>query len=283
MASRRVEDLYEYFQPLVNSFLKEANNATYPWQTFITDGFRSLQEQNELYAKGRTQPGKIVTNAQGGQSWHNFGLAVDIAFQKDGKLNYDQVLYDKIVKMGKDRGFIWGGDWSVFVDKPHFEWHPGITLEDARAGKRPKGGNMSDEYGNIVYKSTQHDETVKYIFGEDKDPRQTSSKEVQNHIAGLKSRVTEFAKVESEIENKKEQIVRLKDQLLKEDKLRLDVITSLSTTEKIVKTYETRTKVLQEQIDTLAKEKGECQNKLAEIGKVEIGIINKILNWIRRR
>src|SRR5262245_49894508 len=48
----------------------------------VTQGLRTWKEQDALYAKGRTAPpiGKkyIVTNAKGGSSWHNFGLAFDI-------------------------------------------------------------------------------------------------------------------------------------------------------------------------------------------------------------
>jgi peptidoglycan L-alanyl-D-glutamate endopeptidase CwlK len=43
----------------------------------LTSGYRSKKEQNELYAQGRSKPGQVVTNAKAGQSYHNYGLAVD--------------------------------------------------------------------------------------------------------------------------------------------------------------------------------------------------------------
>lgn len=46
---------------------------------------RTISEQNELYAQGRTKPGKVVTFAKGGQSMHNYGLAIDIVLIIDGK------------------------------------------------------------------------------------------------------------------------------------------------------------------------------------------------------
>ena len=144
MASRRIIDLDPAFQPLVRKFLSASNKLTSPWKTFITDGFRSFDEQNALYAKGRTESGKTLTNARAGFSWHNFGLAVDIAFQKDGKLSYAQSHYDKIIPISKESGFIWGGNWRI-VDKPHFEWHPGISLLQARRGKRPENVIMNDD------------------------------------------------------------------------------------------------------------------------------------------
>jgi peptidoglycan L-alanyl-D-glutamate endopeptidase CwlK len=57
---------------------------------------RSFKEQNDLYAKGRTLPGKIVTYAKGGQSYHNYGLAIDIVFliDKDGNGTYETATWD---------------------------------------------------------------------------------------------------------------------------------------------------------------------------------------------
>lgn len=44
---------------------------------YIYEGFRSRERQDELYRLGRSMPGRVVTNAKGGQSFHNFGLAID--------------------------------------------------------------------------------------------------------------------------------------------------------------------------------------------------------------
>ena len=57
-----------------------------------TSVLRSDEEQNALYALGRTKPGKIVTNVQGGGSYHNYGLAVDIVLYLDGgkKVSWDR-------------------------------------------------------------------------------------------------------------------------------------------------------------------------------------------------
>ena len=118
--SRKISDLDPRFQPLVKQLLDESNKLTSPWITFITDGFRTYAEQEKLYAQGRTTPGNIVTNAKPGTSNHEKGLAVDLAFQKDGKLSYEQRYYDLIVPIAKKLGIDWGGNWK-FVDKPHFE------------------------------------------------------------------------------------------------------------------------------------------------------------------
>jgi hypothetical protein len=104
----------------------------------VTDGFRTVAEQDKLYAKGRTAPGSIVTKARGGYSNHNFGLAIDVVPFENGKLNWDTQNYPLIGKIGISRGLEWGGNWN-FVDKPHFENQHGKTLNKLRA--LPKDAN----------------------------------------------------------------------------------------------------------------------------------------------
>lgn len=52
---------------------------------YATAGYRTYGEQMALWAKGRTVKGKIVTNAKGGESAHNFGIAVDFVRDLDVK------------------------------------------------------------------------------------------------------------------------------------------------------------------------------------------------------
>jgi len=99
---------------------------------------RTFAEQDALYAQGRTKlfdaNGNrlgVVTKAKGGQSIHNFGLALDIVLIKDNKTASweDNVDFDKdgkadwmeVVDILKANGWSWGGDWKSFKDKPHFE------------------------------------------------------------------------------------------------------------------------------------------------------------------
>jgi peptidoglycan LD-endopeptidase CwlK len=97
----------------------------------ITDGYRSYAEQDALYAQGRTKPGKIVTNAKGGQSNHNFGIAVDFCLtNKEGTAAYWTVNKDwkRVAAIAKSKGFEWGGDWTSFKDNPHLEYTGEITV-----------------------------------------------------------------------------------------------------------------------------------------------------------
>ncbi|EAD5544927.1 N-acetylmuramoyl-L-alanine amidase family protein [Listeria monocytogenes] len=117
----------------------------------VAQGYRSKTEQNALYAQGRTKPGSIVTNAKGGQSNHNFGVAVDLClYSSDGK----KVIWEsttsrwkKVVAAMKAEGFKWGGDWKTFKDYPHFE------LCDAVSGEKvpvQKNKNPNRHEGKVV-------------------------------------------------------------------------------------------------------------------------------------
>jgi len=115
----------------------------------ITQGLRTIAEQDELYAHGRTKPGKIVTNAKGGQSMHNFALAVDfVLLRPDGVISWDmnedidkdgKKDWMEVVEVFKKYGWEWGGDWK-FKDYPHFQKTWGKTLADLKIAPKDKEG-----------------------------------------------------------------------------------------------------------------------------------------------
>lgn len=90
----------------------------------IGESFRSVEEQDSLYAQGRTTAGNIVTNAKGSSysSMHQWGIAFDV-IRNDGKGAYydDDGWFSKVGQVGKSLGLEWGGDWTSPVDKPHFQ------------------------------------------------------------------------------------------------------------------------------------------------------------------
>jgi peptidoglycan LD-endopeptidase CwlK len=98
----------------------------------IISGTRTYQEQAALFALGRTRPGNIVTNASAGRSNHNFGIAWDVGLFKGADYLQQSPLYDVVGALGRDLGLEWGGDWSSFVDKPHFQLKTGQTLAQVR-------------------------------------------------------------------------------------------------------------------------------------------------------
>ena len=104
-------------------------------QVRIVEGYRSPERQTELYNQGRTTKGNIVTNAKAGESLHQYGVAVDFVFRKEG-YNATNKQWKLLGDIGKAHGFEWGGDWTGgFVDKPHFEMKLGYTIGDFQKDK----------------------------------------------------------------------------------------------------------------------------------------------------
>lgn len=89
----------------------------------VTSAHRTYAEQNALYEQGRTKPGKIVTNATGGFSNHNFGLAFDLTIFHGPDPVFESPKYAQLGDLGKLLGLTWGGDWTK-PDEPHFELRP---------------------------------------------------------------------------------------------------------------------------------------------------------------
>lgn len=94
-------------------------------------GLRTFAEQDKLYAQGRTKPGKVVTKAKGGQSFHNYGLAVDIVFKVNGQWSWDEANpWSKLGMIGQQHGLEWGGAWKGAKDRPHFQYTGGLKIKD---------------------------------------------------------------------------------------------------------------------------------------------------------
>ena len=90
----------------------------------IGECLRTMAEQDALYAKGRTAPGNIVTNARGStfSSMHQWGVAFDF-FRNDGLGAYNTAdgFFEKVGAIGKEIGLMWGGDFKSIKDMPHFQ------------------------------------------------------------------------------------------------------------------------------------------------------------------
>jgi peptidoglycan L-alanyl-D-glutamate endopeptidase CwlK len=92
----------------------------------VASALRTKEEQDKLFAQGRDKDGKVigetVTNAKGGESYHNLGLAIDVYMvNDDGTIDLKGILPPEVVAIAKQEGFEWGGDWKKFKDYPHFE------------------------------------------------------------------------------------------------------------------------------------------------------------------
>jgi peptidoglycan L-alanyl-D-glutamate endopeptidase CwlK len=133
---------------IFRKFLTEAiplAKSKYGVEYKLISGNRTYAEQNALYAKGRTAPGNRVTNARGGQSNHNFGIAVDAGVFKDSKYLDDtspgtaEKVHREVSKLITKYNLEWGGDWKSIVDIPHFEVDTGYTMARKRELMASKG------------------------------------------------------------------------------------------------------------------------------------------------
>lgn len=132
-------------QELLNKAKKESK---YPFM--VTSIFRSLEQQAILWRQARTrltiigkcealkrdgytfladileavgpQNGPYVTNACCGESWHNYGMAFDAYPLIDGKIQEkNKKLWTLFGSNLEELGLFWGGRWSGFVDRSHFQ------------------------------------------------------------------------------------------------------------------------------------------------------------------
>lgn len=123
MPSRDINDCTDELQSVWSTVLMKWDHPVKP---FLTCTHRTNEEQAELYAIGRTVPGKKVTNAPAGKSLHNLkpSQAFDVAFKNPGgSLNWDVFLFKKLADLIKtiNPNITWGGDFRTFKDRPHYE------------------------------------------------------------------------------------------------------------------------------------------------------------------
>ncbi|MFB6804860.1 peptidoglycan-binding protein [Peribacillus butanolivorans] len=169
LLTRSEKNMGSGIHPVVKESALEMIKRAYKEGIFvqISAGYRSMEEQAKLYGQGRlgySYKGKNysdlskpkVTNAQPGQSYHNYGLAIDyIIVSDDGKNAIWTVdsKWKRVAAIGKDLGFQWGGDWASYKDYPHLEMTGGLSFSQLQAGKKP----------NLVSKVPTGDQIVKQI------------------------------------------------------------------------------------------------------------------------
>lgn len=130
-SAKVIATLLPEVQPLARALVEKAAGAGI--RIRIISGLRTLEEQAELYAQGRTRPGRKVTNARPGYSSHNFGLAFDIGVFEGAKYLQASPQYKAVGALGVDLGLEWGGNWKSIVDEPHFQLRPAWAV---RLGER---------------------------------------------------------------------------------------------------------------------------------------------------
>jgi peptidoglycan LD-endopeptidase CwlK len=126
-SERSIATLRPEVRPVARALVQKA--ALSGIRIKVTSGLRTFVEQNALYTKGRSRPGNIVTNAKGGYSNHNFGIAFDVAVFEGNKYLPESIKYKAVGVLGNDLGLEWGGDWKTIVDQPHFQLRPAWAFD----------------------------------------------------------------------------------------------------------------------------------------------------------
>lgn len=129
----------------------------------IVQGLRTIAEQDALYAIGRNgDKRQKVTNAKGGSSYHNYGLAIDFAimYDKDNNGSFEELSWDiakdfdkdgifdwqEVVKQFEFFGWQWGGKFRTFKDYPHVEKSFGYSTRQLRGKVYDKDFIPGTEY-----------------------------------------------------------------------------------------------------------------------------------------
>lgn len=130
-SERNIKSLQPKAQKAARVFLKTVRAAGI--EARIISGTRTYAEQNTLYRQGRFgNPGPRVTNAKGGRSNHNFGIAWDIGIFRGGEYLDESPLYKKAAEVGLTADLEWGGNWKTFPDRPHYQLATGLKLAEVR-------------------------------------------------------------------------------------------------------------------------------------------------------
>ncbi len=140
MASRRLSDLHPKLQGPAYQWLRAC--ADTGLDILVTCTYRSPEEQERLYAQGRSEPGRIVTNAKPGESYHNYGLALDFVPLVDGKPTWkttglDLEMWELAGGLAEEHGFEWAGRWSRFKEFPHIQMTFGLSTGELLDGGTP--------------------------------------------------------------------------------------------------------------------------------------------------
>lgn len=133
--SRKITDLHPKVAMLCQQFID--NCAKNGIDIIITSTYRDDESQTALYAQGRSTPGKKVTNAKAGQSFHNYRIAFDFCPVVNGKAQWNNAAtFTKCGEIAEQIGLEWAGRWKSFKELAHCQFTGGLTLKDLQAGKK---------------------------------------------------------------------------------------------------------------------------------------------------
>lgn len=145
-----MEHLHPVFREKVQTLVQMFTNERLPFRLF--EGFRTPQRQHDLYTRGRTQPGSIVTKAQPWSSHHQYGVAGDFVLFINGNWSWDDsgerrqwwsMLHELARQVGLE---------PISWETPHLQLQ-NVNIADLRAGHYPSGGDeeWADNLENAIH------------------------------------------------------------------------------------------------------------------------------------
>ena len=151
--SRDWQDLHPHIVPLFFCLLHDCRTKL-GIRLYVTRTYRSVQEQNDRFAQGRTKEGKVVTRVKGGRSWHNVkdldgpaSLAFDATIRDidgmpiwpDPDIEANGIIWTSIGEFADALGLTWGGRWKDPRDCGHFQYDAKgrVSIEEAMRGNYP--------------------------------------------------------------------------------------------------------------------------------------------------
>ncbi|CAB1221460.1 M15 family metallopeptidase [Acinetobacter bouvetii] len=115
----------------------------YGYEMVLLEGYRSPERQNSLATN------QHVTRAKGFQSYHQFGLAADVAFKRNGKVVISErdpwamQGYQLYGEVAESVGLTWGGRWKSIQDYGHTEYRlPGLRKTAEMAEQLTSEGQL---------------------------------------------------------------------------------------------------------------------------------------------
>ena len=139
-----LQALHPYFRDKVIELIKVCKAAGITLA--IVESYRTPAKQAQYYAMGNQ-----YTSTAGGQSRHQYGLAVDVVPVVDSVAVWNNTrLWKKIGLVGERLGLRWGGRWRVTYDPGHFEWSGGLSRKDLSRGRLPQiPSTLADRYPSL--------------------------------------------------------------------------------------------------------------------------------------
>jgi peptidoglycan L-alanyl-D-glutamate endopeptidase CwlK len=140
ITEKRIETLHPKLREMVREIYQKINENLVNKNIIcrFTSTYRTAKEQNDLYAQGRTATGNVVTMAKAGQSYHNYGMAIDVCLIKNGvEASWDFTKdYDndgiadlmEVIHIFQMYGWEWAGTWKTFKEKPHIQYTFGKSI-----------------------------------------------------------------------------------------------------------------------------------------------------------